>query len=183
MEKNQIEKSTDSDKGENPWDDDPFAAIESLDFITSKFEKTEKQIQERENRRREYDKVYGNCFRKFQTEAEKTENFRQKKRKRREEKRKIKKELKKEGKAIDTQEKGRAGKSQRERERKRLLENRADGMRVVIDCGFEAQMGSKEMASLAMQIIRCYGRIRRSPKKYNLVLLNFKGIYEVDIYE
>ena len=179
-DKNQKNSSNQSESAE----DNPFANIESLDFITSKFEDKEAKKIEREKRRAEYNKIYKNCYSKFESTEEKTAKFRNKKREKRRLKRQKKKKLKNQEKKESIEEASKTDyseiiqnkKKEKAELRNQLIKNQKDGMRVVIDCGFEKEMGPKELASLAIQITRCYARIKKSNEKYNLTLLNFKGI-------
>ena len=54
----------------------------------------------------------------------------------------------------------------------RLARAQKQGMRVIVDCGFEINMSVKENKSLAVQISRVYGTIKSSPFDWCLWVTN-----------
>ena len=62
----------------------------------------------------------------------------------------------------------------------RLVEGKATGLNVVIDCGFEQQMNVKELKSLAQQLNYVHIRMKKSQNLFRLGLINYKGAF-VDI--
>jgi len=137
-----------------------------------------KQI-ERDSKRKELSSQFKNCYNGSLTKEQKAEIKVSKRKSKRKVYRENLRKKRKEILASMTEEEREKHADQIKIDRvqmeERLQQGLIDGAIVCVDCGFEDQMNVKELKSLAHQMNFIYGRIKKSPIKYNYHIINHTG--------